>query len=255
MPDQHCCALLYICFYRPVMNLQETIHSITAQFGESVLDEPLRLLGLLEDLGGFKDLDPSRRKVLREQIRSGGVRQLLKPRKTEVRRYVKPEPKEIRSPEPAPLVVDQSHEDEFTPKEWERILKAMNAPCKESVVKRIRKWFSSVRKPAGQTAPKASKVVKPKPKKIKVKIVPASSPNHKPAKPIRQKRQPRKLTDDQKTNIAIMIWCMLMLACLVTGVTGFWKLFAGTISHGGACWMIFPSIIVGGILWLFNEAF
>ena len=237
------------------MNLQETIHSITAQFGESVLDEPLRLLGLLEDLGGFKDLDPSRRKVLREQIRSGGVRQLLKPRKTEVRRYVKPEPKEIRSPEPAPLVADQSHEDEFTPKEWERILKAMNAPCKESVVKRIRKWFSSVRKPAGQTAPKASKVVKPKPKKIKVKIVPASSPNHKPAKPIRQKRQPRKLTDDQKTNIAIMIWCMLMLACLVTGVTGFWKLFAGTINHGGACWMIFPSIIVGGILWLFNEAF
>ena len=140
------------------MNLQETIHSITAQFGESVLDEPLRLLGLLEDLGGFKDLDPSRRKVLREQIRSGGVRQLLKP--------------------------------------------------------------------------------KPK-----------------PAKPIRQKRQPRKFTDDQKTNVAIMIWCLLMLACLVTGVTGFWKLFAGTINHGGACWMIFPSIIVGGILWLFNEAF
>ena len=212
------------------MNLQETIHSITAQFGESVLDEPLRLLGLLEDLGGFKDLDPSRRKVLREQIRSGGVRRLLKPRKTEVRRYVKPEPKEIRFSEPAPLVVDQSHEDELTPKEWERILKAMNAP-------------------------KASKVMKSKPKKIKVKIVPASSPKPKPAKPIRQKRQPRKLTDDQKTNIAIMIWCLLMLACLVTGVAGFWKLFAGTISHGGACWMIFPSIIVGGILWLFNEAF
>ena len=237
------------------MNLQETIHSITAQFGESVLDEPLRLLGLLEDLGGFKDLDPSRRKVLREQIRSGGVRRLLKPRKTEVRRYVKPEPKEIRSPEPAPLVADQSHEDELTPKEWERILKAMNAPCKESVVKRMRKWFSSVRKPAGQIAPKASKVVKSKPKKIKVKVVPASSPKPKPAKPIRKKRQPRKLTDDQKTNIAIMIWCLLMLACLVTGVAGFWKLFAGTISHGGACWMIFPSIIVGGILWLFNEAF
>lgn len=237
------------------MNLQQTIHSITAQFGESVLDEPLRLLGLLEDLGGFKDLDPFRRKVLREQIRSGGVRLLLKPRKTEVRRYVKPEPKEIRSPEPAPLVADQSHEDELTPKEWERILKAMNAPCKESVVKRIREWFSSVRKPAGQTAPKASKVVKSKPKKIKVKVVPANSPKPKPAKPIRQKRPPRKLTDDQKTNIAIMIWCLLMLACLVTGVTGFWKLFAGTISHGGACWMIFPSIIVGGILWLFNEAF
>ena len=211
------------------MNLQETIFSITAQFGESVLDEPLRLLGLLEDLGGFKDLEPSRRKVLREQIRSGGVRLLLKPRTTEVRRYVKPEPKEIRFSEPAPLVVDQSHEDELTPKEWERILKAMNAP-------------------------KASKGMKSKPKKIKVKIVPASSPKPKPAKPIRQKRQPRKLTDDQKTNIAIMIWCLLMLACLVTGVTGFWKLFAGTISYGGACWMIFPSIIIGGLLWIFNEA-
>ena len=236
-------------------NLQETIRSITAQFGESVLDDPLRLLGLLDDMGGFKEMDPSRRKVLREQIRSGGVKQLLKPRRTEVRQYVRPEPKEIRAPESAPLVADQSQEDELTPKEWERILKAMNAPCKESLVKRISKWFSSVRKPAGQTAPKASKVVKPKPKKIKVKIVPASSPNHKPAKPIRQKRQPRKLTDDQKTNIAIMIWCLLMLACLVTGVTGFWKLFAQTISYSGACWMIFPSIIVGGILWLFNEAF
>ena len=236
-------------------NLQETIRSITAQFGESVLDDPLRLLGLLDDMGGFKEMDPSRRKVLREQIRSGGVKQLLKPRRTEVRQYVRPEPKERQSPEPAPLVADQSQEDELTPKEWERILKAMNAPCKESLVKRISKWFSSVRKPAGQTAPKAPKVVTPKQKKTKVKVVPASSPKPKPAKPIRQKRQPRKLTDDQKTNIAIMIWCMLMLACLVTGVTGFWKLFAGTINHGGACWMIFPSIIVGGILWLFNEAF
>ena len=254
MLDQHGCALLYICFYRPVMNLQQTIHSITAQFGESVLDEPLRLLGLLEDLGGFKDLDPFRRKVLREQIRSGGVRLLLKPRKTEVRRYVKPEPKEIRSPEPAPLVADQSHEDELTPKEWERILKAMNAPRRESIAERIRKRFASVKKPAGQTTPKSLKVVKPKAKKTKVKVVPASSPKPKPAKPIRQKRRPRKLTDDQKTNIAVMIWCLLMLACLVTGVTGFWKLFAGTISYGGACWMIFPSIIIGGLLWIFNEA-
>ena len=236
-------------------NLQETIRSITAQFGESVLDDPLRLLGLLDDMGGFKEMDPSRRKVLREQIRSGGVKQLLKPSRTEVRQYVRPEPKERQSPEPAPLVADQSQEDELTPKEWERILKAMNAPCKESLVKRISKWCSSVRKPAGQTAPKVPKVVKPKQKKTKVKVVPASSPKPKPAKPIRQKRRPRKLTDDQKTNIAVMIWCLLMLACLVTGVTGFWKLFAGTISYGGACWMIFPSIIVGGILWLFNEAF
>ena len=235
-------------------NLQETIRSITAQFGESVLDDPLRLLGLLDDMGGFKEMDPSRRKVLREQIRSGGVKQLLKPSRTEVRQYVRPEPKERQSPEPAPLVADQSQEDELTPKEWERILKAMNAPCKESLVKRISKWCSSVRKPAGQTAPKAPKVVKPKAKKTKVKVVPESSPKPKTAKPIRRKMQPRKLTDDQKTNIAIMIWCLLMLACLVTGVTGFWKLFAGTISYGGACWMIFPSIILGGLLWIFNEA-
>lgn len=212
-------------------NLQETIRSITAQFGESVLDDPLRLLGLLDDMGGFKEMDPSRRKVLREQIRSGGVKQLLKPRKIEVRQYVKPEPKE-----------------------WERILKAMNAPRRESIAERIRKRFASVKKPAGQTTPKSPKVVKPKAKKTKVKVVPASSPKPKPAKPIRQKRQPRKLTDDQKTNIAVMIWCLLMLACLVTGVTGFWKLFAGTISYGGACWMIFPSIIIGGLLWIFNEA-
>lgn len=212
-------------------NLQETIRSITAQFGESVLDDPLRLLGLLDDMGGFKEMDPSRRKVLREQIRSGGVKQLLKPRKIEVRQYVKPEPKE-----------------------WERILKAMNAPRRESIAERIRKRFASVKKPAGQTTPKSPKVVKPKAKKTKVKVVPASSPKPKPAKPIRQKRQPRKLTDDQKTNIAVMIWCLLMLACLVTGVTGFWKLFAGTISYGGACWMIFPSIILGGLLWIFNEA-
>ena len=235
-------------------NLQKTIRSITAQFGESVLDDPLRLLGLLDDMGGFKEMDPSRRKVLREQIRSGGVKQLLKPRKTEVRQYVRPEPKERQSPEPAPLVADQSQEDELTPKEWERILKAMNAPRRESIAERIRKRFASVKKPAGQTTPKSLKVVKPKAKKTKVKVVPASSPKPKPAKPIRQKRQPRKLTDDQKTNIAIMIWCLLMLACLVTGVTGFWKLFAGTISYGGACWMIFPSIIIGGLLWIFNEA-
>ena len=152
-------------------NLQETIRSITAQFGEIVLDDPQRLLGLLDDMGGFKEMDPSYRKALREQIRSGGVRHLLKPKKT------------------------------------------------------------------------------------KVKVAPVTSPSPKPAKPIGQKKPRRKLTDEQKTNIAVMIWCLLMLACLVTGVTGFWKLFAGTISYGGACWMIFPSIILGGLLWIFNEAF
>ena len=214
------------------MNLKETIHSIAAQFGESVLDEPLRLLGLLEDLGGFDEEDPYIRKSLREQIRSGEVRQLLEtPRKE---------------------IVPKLKEDST---DWAAVLKEMNRVGCESSWKKIKKWFTRT--------PSAPKVVTspsprskpPKVKKVKVNVVPASSPKPRPAKPIRKKRQSRKLTDDQKTNIAIMIWCLLMLACLVTGVTGFWKLFAQTISYSGACWMIFPSIIVGGILWLFNEAF
>ena len=70
------------------MILKETIRSITVQFGDSVLDDPLRLLGLLDDFGGFKDMEPKRRKALREQIRSGGVRQLLEVPKKEIRKII-----------------------------------------------------------------------------------------------------------------------------------------------------------------------
>ena len=59
----------------------------------------------------------------------------------------------------------------------------------------------------------------------------------------------------EKDNFSVIVWCALMLLCTAFFVTGLWKLFSGTISYGGACWMIFPSIIVGGILWLFNETF
>ena len=40
------------------MTLQETIKSIIAQFGESVLDDPQRLLGLLEDYHAFEQESP-----------------------------------------------------------------------------------------------------------------------------------------------------------------------------------------------------
>lgn len=90
-------------------------------------------------------------------------------------------------------------------------------------------------------------------KKTKVKVVRAAAP--KPVKLPRVRRERRKLTEEQKENLVVLIWCLLFLICIVTCVTGFWKLFAGTISYSGASWMIFTSIIVGGILWLFNEAF
>ena len=45
------------------MILKETIRSITVQFGDGVLDDPLRLLGLLDDFGGFNDMEPERRKA------------------------------------------------------------------------------------------------------------------------------------------------------------------------------------------------
>lgn len=58
----------------------------------------------------------------------------------------------------------------------------------------------------------------------------------------------------EKDNFSVIVWCVLMLFCTAIFVTGLWKLFSGTISYGGACWMIFPPIILGGLLWIFNEA-
>ena len=233
------------------MILKETIRSITVQFGESVLDDPSRLLGLLDDFGGFKDMEPERRKALREQIISGGVRQLLEVPKKEVRKIPKVNKTVQSKPKPPAAPVPQIPENTLTPKDWDSILKAMNATHRPSVKQRINAFFSGFRP---QRQVKKTPPAKPlKVKKTKVKVVRAAAP--KPVKLPRVRRERRKLTEEQKENLVVLIWCLLFLACVVTCVTGFWKLFAGTISYSGACWMIFSSITVGGILWLFNEAF
>lgn len=59
------------------MTLQETIKSIIAQLGESVLDDPQRLLGLLEDYHAFELESPESRTTMREMVREGQVRKLL----------------------------------------------------------------------------------------------------------------------------------------------------------------------------------
>lgn len=233
------------------MILKETIRSITVQFGESVLDDPSRLLGLLDDFGGFNDMEPERRKALREQIISGGVRQLLEVPKREVRKIPKVNKTVQSKPKPPAAPVPQIPENTLTPKDWDSILKAMNATHRPSVKQRINAFFSGFRP---QRQVKKTPPAKPlKVKKTKVKVVRAAAP--KPVKLPRVRRERRKLTEEQKENLVVLIWCLLFLICIVTCVTGFWKLFAGTISYSGASWMIFTSIIVGGILWLFNEAF
>ena len=233
------------------MILKETIRSITVQFGESVLDDPSRLLGLLDDFGGFNDMEPERRKALREQIISGGVRQLLEVPKKEIRKIPKVNKTVQSKPKPPAAPVQQIPENTLTPKDWDSILKAMNATHRPSVKQRINAFFSGFRP---QRQVKKTPPAKPlKVKKTKVKVVRAAAP--KPVKLPRVRRERRKLTEEQKENLVVLIWCLLFLICIVTCVTGFWKLFAGTISYSGASWMIFTSIIVGGILWLFNEAF
>lgn len=233
------------------MILKETIRSITVQFGESVLDDPSRLLGLLDDFGGFNDMEPERRKALREQIISGGVRQLLEVPKKEIRKIPKVNKTVQSKPKPPAAPVPQIPENTLTPKDWDSILKAMNATHRPSVKQRINAFFSGFRP---QRQVKKTPPAKPlKVKKTKVKVVRAAAP--KPVKLPRVRRERRKLTEEQKENLVVLIWCLLFLICIVTCVTGFWKLFAGTISYSGASWMIFTSIIVGGILWLFNEAF
>ena len=233
------------------MILKETIRSITVQFGESVLDDPSRLLGLLDDFGGFKDMEPERRKALREQIISGGVRQLLEVPKKEVRKIPKVNKTVQSKPKPPAAPVPQIPENTLTPKDWDSILKAMNATHRPSVKQRINAFFSGFRP---QRQVKKTPPAKPlKVKKTKVKVVRAAAP--KPVKLPRVRRERRKLTEEQKENLIVLIWCLMLLTCIVICVTGFWKLFAGTISYSGASWMIFTSIIVGGILWLFNEAF
>lgn len=58
------------------MNLQDTISFIIREQGRDALLSPA-LLGMLEDLGAFKEEEPSTRTIMRELIRSGQVRRLL----------------------------------------------------------------------------------------------------------------------------------------------------------------------------------
>ena len=196
-------------------------------------------------------MEPERRKALREQIRSGGVRQLLERPKREVRKIPKVNKVVQNKPEPPAAPVPQVPESTLTPKDWNSILKAMNAPHRPSVKQMINAFLSGLR-PQKQVK-KVPATKQPKVKKTKVKVVRPATP--KPVKPPRARRESRKLTEEQKTDLIVLIWCLMLLACIIIFVTGFWKLFAGTISYSGASWMIFSSIIVGGILWLFNEAF
>ena len=176
------------------MILKETIRSITVQFGESVLDDPSRLLGLLDDFGGFKDMEPERRKALREQIISGGVRQLLEVPKKEVRKIPKVNKTVQSKPKPPAAPVPQIPENTLTPKDWDSILKAMNATHRPSVKQRINAFFSGFRP---QRQVKKTPPAKPlKVKKTKVKVVRAAAP--KPVKLPRVRRERRKLTEEQK---------------------------------------------------------
>lgn len=73
-------------------NLQKTIRSITAQFGKDVLDDPLLLLGLLEDYKAFEQESPESRTAMRKMVREGQVKKLLTGN--------------VESPQPEPTKVD-----------------------------------------------------------------------------------------------------------------------------------------------------
>lgn len=74
------------------MSLQETINSIVAQFGKDVLDDPLLLLGLLEDYKAFEQESPESRTAMRKMVREGQVKKLLTGN--------------VESPQPEPTKVD-----------------------------------------------------------------------------------------------------------------------------------------------------
>lgn len=74
------------------MTLRETINSIVAQFGKDVLDDPLLLLGLLEDYKAFEQESPESRTAMRKMVREGQVKKLLTGN--------------VESPQPEPTKVD-----------------------------------------------------------------------------------------------------------------------------------------------------
>lgn len=61
-------------------SVQDTIRQLIADRGWAVLDNPDVLLGMLEDYGAFRDEDPVSREALRNQIKSGGAKDLLTPK-------------------------------------------------------------------------------------------------------------------------------------------------------------------------------
>lgn len=58
-------------------SVQDTIRQLIADRGWAVLDNPDVLLGMLEDYGAFRDEDPVSREALRNQIKTGGAKDLL----------------------------------------------------------------------------------------------------------------------------------------------------------------------------------
>lgn len=49
----------------------DTIRQLVADHGMAVLDDPDRLMGMLEDYGAFRDEDPRTAETLRKRIREG----------------------------------------------------------------------------------------------------------------------------------------------------------------------------------------
>ena len=55
----------------------DTISQLIADKGRSILDNPDIFLGMLEDYGAFRDESPQNRKILRNQIKSGGTMKIM----------------------------------------------------------------------------------------------------------------------------------------------------------------------------------
>ena len=59
--------------------------------------------------------------------------------------------------------------------------------------------------------------------------------------------------NDRIERFQIAIWLVLFVGCIVTRVCGFWKYFTGTMEFEVAVYVIFGSILSGGLLWFFQE--
>ena len=59
--------------------------------------------------------------------------------------------------------------------------------------------------------------------------------------------------NDRIERFQIAIWLVLFVGCIVTCVCGFWKYFTGTMEFDVAVYVIFGSILFGGVLWVVQE--